>query len=203
MPSLIALVEGDGEVAAVPGLLTAVLRHLGRHGWYVGERQPAKVRSLSAFRKHLASHAGYLRIKNPGGVLVLLDLDDGCPKAEALQLADELRPHGLPFPVAVVLACREYEAWFLASLRTIAPGSADLPDDATFDGDPERPRDCKAPLTSLMPPGKRYRETEHQAEYTRLLDFDLATERSRSFRRLLHAVDELTSGGVRVTPESR
>ena len=202
MPSLIALVEGDGEVAAVPGLLTAVLRHLGRHGWYVGERRPAKVHSLSAFRKHLASHAGYLRIKNPGGVLVLLDLDDGCPKAEALQLADELRPHGLPFPVAVVLAHREYEAWFLASLRTIAPDT-DLRSDAAFEGDPEGPRDCKAPLTGFMPPGKTYRPTTHQAEYTRLLDFDLTAERSRSFRRLLHAVDELTSGGVRVTPQRR
>ena len=133
----------------------------------------------------------------------MLDLDDGCPTVEGPALAEELRGYRLPFPVAVVLAHREYEAWFLASLRSIAPGSTDLPDDAAFDDDPEGPRDCKAPLTSLMPLGKTYRPTTHQAEYTRLLDFDLTAERSRSFRRLLHAVHELTSGGVRVTPESR
>ena len=164
-----------------------------------------RVGGLPAFRRRFDSFAEALRRQPVDGALVLFDLDKrtACPKREALALARDLRELSLPFPVAVVLARHEYEAWFLASLRTIAPGSADLPDDAAFDGDPERPRDCKARLTGLMPPGRTYRPTTHQAEYTRLVDFDLAAERSRSFRRLLHAVDELTSGGLQVTPETR
>ena len=180
-------------MSAVPKLVTAALQHLGRHQWHVRQNQTTKVRGVLALKKRLDNHADYLRLKGPDAALVLLDLEDGCPKAEAIELAGLLRAHNLPFPVAVVLAHREYEAWFLASLETIAPDAVDLPSDATFPGDPEAPRGCKERLTGMMPSGKIYRETTHQAEYTGRIDFDLAQERSRSFRRLLHAIDQITA----------
>ena len=201
MPSIVVLVEGEGDAAAVPKLVAVALRRLGRHDWFVVQKQTTKVGGVAALKKRLDSHAGYLRIKSPDAALVLLDLEDGCPKTEATELAGLLRGYNLPFPVAVVLAHREYEAWFLASLETIAPDAADLPSDAEFSDDPEGPRGCKERLTAMMPAGKTYRETTHQAEYTSRLDFDLAQARSRSFRRFVHAVDQVTtvSGSV-VTP---
>src|SRR5579875_806796 len=62
------------------------------------------------------------RVPGPGGVLVLRDGDDAdinCP----VRLAEMLRPDRnlVPVGVEIVVACQEYESWFLAaadSLRT-------------------------------------------------------------------------------------
>lgn len=194
MPRLLAVVEGEGDQAAVPGLLTRALHRLEHYDWFVAERDTMAVGGLGALRHHFGRYAGALRKQRVDAVLVLLDSDDGCPVAEARELAGRFRAERLPFPVAVVLARREFEAWLLASLETIAPRAADLPDDAAFDGDPEIPRDCKALITGRMPAGRAYSPTRHQAAFARLLDFDLAAGRSRSFRRLLHAVEEVAAG---------
>ena len=193
MKRLLAIVEGEGEVAAVPRLLTSALANVERHDWFVDQRRTMRVGALPAFRSKLDKYGAYLRLLNPDAVLILLDLDDGCPKAEAQDLASSIRGFALPFPVAVVLACREYEAWFLASLPSITKKQPVLSVEAEFDREPEDPRDCKGRLSAMMPPGTIYKPTLHQAPFTSALDFELATERSRSFRRLVHAVEQLTT----------
>ena len=40
---------------------------------------------------------------------------------------------------------------------------------------------------------RRYKETIHQIELTRLMDLDRVAAQSRSFRRLLKAVDEVVA----------
>ncbi|WP_420455176.1 DUF4276 family protein [Rubrivirga sp.] len=204
MPRLLAVVEGRGEEVAVPRLLTRAVHRIGKHDWVVPERLTMRVGGLPAFRAHLGRNAEALRRQPVDAALVLLDLDDGCPAEEGPKLADNLRGYGLPFPVAVVLARREYEAWFLASLPSIAAETTDLPEDAHYPGEPEKPRDCKAPLRALMPQGRRYDPVLHQAAFTSALDFDVAAERCRSFRRLLNAVDEVTTATAPVvTPDRR
>jgi uncharacterized protein DUF4276 len=139
-----------------------------------------------------------------GATLVLLDLDDGCAYSEAQSLATNIRSFNLPYPVAIVFACREYEAWFLASLNTIA-GEYGLPEGLTYDGDIEARRGVKEWLTKQMPSGRIYKETIHQISMTHRIDLELARQNSRSFRRLCHAIDELVQaadGGIQglVTP---
>ncbi|MEM1055246.1 MAG: DUF4276 family protein [Bacteroidota bacterium] len=203
MPSLLIVVEGEGEEKAAPALVSRLLADRGHYDWYVdgnGRRKGA----LPAFRKSLARNLAFLRIKNPGAVLLLFDLDDGCPKQEAHALASEIRKEQLPFPVAVVLAHREYEAWVLASIETVCTDEPSLADDLTYDGDPETRRNAKGWLTDQMPYGTAYKPNLDQARFTGRIDFDLAHERSRSFRRLCNALDQLVErageAGV-VTPE--
>ena len=128
MKQLIALVEGPGDLAAVPVLLRKLLQQANLFDWRPGDLM--KVGELPALRKRLDKFAGALRIKMTSnqchGVLVLLDLEDGCPRAEAWQLAAEFAAFGLPYPVAVVFAHRKYEEWLVASLPTIAPNSLSL-----------------------------------------------------------------------------
>jgi hypothetical protein len=92
-------------------------------------------------------------------------------------------------PIAIVFAHREYEAWFLASLPTIA-GHHGLPSDVVYEGDVERKRDVKGWLTKHKR-RDRYNPTTHQKLFTSLIDLELAYENSRSFRRLYDAVAEL------------
>jgi hypothetical protein len=125
--------------------------------------------------------------------MILLDLDDGCPFKEAKTLAAEVRNLAVSVPVAVVFAHREYEAWFLASLDSIA-GNHGIPDGTTYPGPVEGRRDVKGWLTATMPPGVAYKPTQHQAPMTHLLDPAAARLVSRSFRRLEHALQELLQG---------
>ena len=68
-------------------------------------------------------------------------------------------------------------------------------------------RDPKGWLTNRMPTNRAYRETIDQESMTHHIDFALAQRRSRSFRRLCHAVEELVFAMdnqlVTVTPSRR
>lgn len=206
MPRLLPVVEGDGEKSAVPALLYRLFaeRRHSEQGWRVDDGALMRVGGLPAFRSNLDKYLRYLRVEAPDAVLVLLDLDEQahCPKVEASALAKDIRDARLPFPVAVVFARREYEAWFLASIESIAPHVEALPDELRYEGEPEAPRDAKGWITAQMPAGRSYKPTTDQKRFTGLLDLDLARARSRSFRRLCHAVEELVqrAGQPVVTP---
>ena len=191
MPKIMTLVEGPGDIDAVPGLLYNILHQ--RHQWWDWQVAPPKqVRGLGALKKRLDRLMIYSeREVEGGGILILLDLDDGCPKTEALNLAQQIRSLNLSCPVAIVFACREYEAWFLASLSTIAKNTEILPTDLKYEGNVEAIRGVKGWLTRQMPPGRAYKETTHQKVFTNLMDLDLAYQCSRSFQRLCNAIEEL------------
>ncbi len=201
MPVLVPIVEGDGEVAAVPLLLRNILHHHALWDWRVGH--PKRAGGLQALKKNPGRFIQLALYEEAcGAILVLLDLDDGCPREEACQLAQAIRAMNPPCPVAVVLAHCEYEAWFLASLESIR-GKHGLPADLVFDGDVETKRGAKEWLSNAMPRGTIYKETIDQAKFTQSLDFSVARTCSRSFRRLWHAIEELVQTpqpGASVTP---
>jgi hypothetical protein len=74
-----------------------------------------------------------------GGVLVLIDADDDCPAHLGPALLARAREARSDVPVSVVLANREFEAWFLAAAPSLAgncglghvdpPGHARVPVD--------------------------------------------------------------------------
>jgi hypothetical protein len=188
-----AIVEGHGEAKAphkkqqpaVTILIAKLLYDLECHALFPAGRQPWRMRSQGDFfagekLEHVIR--AHKRFQDCAAVLILVDLDDGCPRNEAPLLAKRIRDMEPPFSVVVVCATREYEAWFLASLETIHPGH-------TYPGDPESVRDAKGWLRREF----GYRERRDQAHYTQALDVTLARERSRSFRRLYHAFEELVS----------
>lgn len=192
MNHLVTLVEGPGDVAAVPVLLRKLLSESQHYDWQPGDVM--RVGELPMLRKKLAQYAEALRIKMNGGrchgVLVLLDLDDGCPRNEAWALAAEFAAFGLPYPVGVVFAHREYEEWLVASLPTVAPQTPLLPSDLLRNYPAEGKRGVKEWPTAQMPYATIYKETIHQEEFTQYLDSTLAQE-CRSFRRLLNALQEI------------
>jgi hypothetical protein len=121
---------------------------------------------------------------------VLRDGDDDdidCP----VRLAELIKPEEGSFPVdvQVVIAFREYEAWFLASADSLRAHSA-IRDDAASLANPEGKRNAKRELEKLML--ESYKETLHQAKFSALMDLNAAAKNSRSFRRMIHAVEILT-----------
>lgn len=128
-------------------------------------------------------------------LLVLLDMDDECPKTQAFALTKRVAAMELlPFSVVTVCAHREFESWFLASLESIHEG-------AQYENDPEEIRDAKGWLRKKF----GYKPTIHQARYTQNIAPSVAFVKSRSFRRLYHAFEEIvsaaTEGKCIITPK--
>ena len=161
--------------------------------WLKGEpksSKPTADRNWKAISKRFLAHAQ--NKPQCGAILVLADADRDGPVSLARKLTKRCAQIDLNCPVQIVCANREYESWFLASLNTIR-GRHGLPMNAVLSGDAEAVLNPKQWLTDHMPSGQAYKETTHQASFSRLIDLDLACRNSRSFRRLCHALEQLLS----------
>ena len=180
-----SIVEGDGEVAALPILL----RRLG--DWktrdvYTEVVTPIRVRRdrflnrEDEFRRHILLAAA--KSGDDGWILVLLDADDACPvelAGKILERAKSCAPHRR---ISVVLANREYEAWFIAAAASL-DGQRGFVFNAADIIEAELPRDAKGWLRERMASGA-YGEMTDQPAFSARMDMQQAVERSRSFRKL-------------------
>ncbi len=199
MPKLWLWVEGEGErpdrETGKGGGATVLVRrilheYLRAYDWQV---KVAKVGALPTLQGKIESMVRYFRQRSEDAVLILLDLDDGCPVEEARALAQGLRNLSPPKPIAVAFAVREFEAWFLAAAQSLWGQTYPQP---------ESRRDAKGEIRRHFCPD--YAPTTHQASLSAEMDLSQASANSRSFRRLLHAVEELVqavrNGQIIVTP---
>ena len=186
-----AIVEGHGEVKAVPILLRRIAGDVNPalclkiHG-------PIRTSASSLLKdgglERSVELAGRM-VGTGGGLLVLLDCDwpNCCPAFHGPELrarAMATRPDLLQ---AVVLAKMEFEAWFLAAAMSLR-GSHGLADDLYPPHGPEDIRDAKGWLSQHMGLNGRYLETTHQASFTAIFNIQSARERSPSFDKLYRDV---------------
>jgi hypothetical protein len=207
-PRIVPIVEGPGDVSAVPALLRKLLVESSIYNVAVAPAKNAHGRGNLDKKGGLERFIRYAW-KDPecGAIMVLVDSDDDCPKELALSYAHRIEALGVLFPVVIVCAKRMYETWLVASFETIAGHdiegrrgpSAEVPQT-----DVESIGNCKTWITDRMAPGRIYKETTDQEAMTHLLDASKAISRSRSFRRLVHAVGEavqaIESGAKTVSP---
>lgn len=180
-----AIVEGDGEVAALPVLLRR-LAEWRTPGRYLQPLTPIRVRRdqflnrEQEFSRHLSLAAK--KCGEDGWILVLFDADDDCPAllgAEILERARAYVPHRR---VSVVLANREYEAWFIASAASLH-GYRGFVYKADEVVEAEAPRNAKGWIEVRLS-SQAYRETMDQPAFSARMDLQSAHDNSRSFRKL-------------------
>lgn len=193
-PNIAAIVEGDGDVKAVPGLLRRILgERLLRYD--IQATNPKQAHGKPNLLKKFEQFLQYAVIDNCDAILVILDADEQCPVSEARTLATRAAALNLRVPVAIVYAKSEYETWFIASLSECTGADIrarlGIPDTEHAPDNLESIRGAKGWLNERMPGDRAYKETEDQGPLTYHIDLELAHLRSRSFRRLCHAVDEL------------
>lgn len=186
MMSVASIVEGDGEVAALPVLVRRLSEwRPARHG-YVNPLAPIRVhkdRFLNRedeFRKQLLLAAA--KCGDQGWILVILDADDDCPATLAAEISRRARQYVSHRRLSVVIANREYEAWFIAASQSL-DGSRGFRYPAAGAVDAETPRDAKGWIRRNMEGGS-YREVLDQPAFTARLDLQQAFDNSRSFRKL-------------------
>ena len=195
--SIVVIVEGDGEVESAPGLIRRILwERLFRYD--ISRIKSMPTNSKSNFLRGFEQFLEYAIDENADAILALVDADEECPVEAAGSLVDRASALNLGVPVAVVYAKCEYETWFICSLsegtgegiraRLNIASSVNAPENV------ENIRGAKEWLEGHMPQDQRYRETLDQEPLTHHIDMELAHRRSRSFRRLCHAVEELVDG---------
>jgi Domain of unknown function (DUF4276) len=198
---LTCIVEGHGELEAVPVLVRRIAGEI-HPGHPVRIAHPFRVprsRLIKAGELERSVELAARRIGSGGGLLIILDSDDECPAAlgpELLQRAMSVRPD---LPISLVLAKREFEAWFLAAAKSLR-GSRGLANDLDPPEDPETIRGAKEWLTARMTGHRHYVETLDQPALAAIFDLT-AARRADSFDKLYRDVSQLLSRlGLR--PES-
>ncbi|NTX65955.1 DUF4276 family protein [Myxococcus sp. CA051A] len=189
---LVCIVEGKGEVEAIPNLCSRILASLSLHDWLVDQapiRQPrghlvdARIAGPSrpCRPEGMTKALSMAWARNPDAVLVMCDSDDDCPSIWAKSVPIKI-PSGRP--VAAVMAVREFEGWLLRVFNDNELGRIRVVD-------PERIRNAKGRLEQLVP---GYAPTTHQLMMTRKLDISAVRNRSRSFDKLVRTIGALCGG---------
>ena len=180
-PHLGVVVEGRGEVQAVPLLLRRRLAERGVYRDLIGRPVPCNGRENALRTKGLEGKVAVAAVR-PGCrcVLVLLD-GEGDPVCElGPELLRRSRDAAGGKEVAVCLADRKYEDWLVASAESLnVAGLAYRPEE-----------DSVRVLKEALHPSK-YVKPSWQPRLTNNLDFELASSRSRSLARFLTKFDLL------------
>lgn len=120
MPTVFPIVEGHGELEAVPILLRRLAtEQLGLHSLHC--LPPFRLPRSKLMKETELSRAvalGRLKMRDlqaPNLILVIMDADDECPVNVVQALNTQHQALFATARTSLVLAVREYEAWFLAA----------------------------------------------------------------------------------------
>jgi hypothetical protein len=194
--TIASIVEGDGEVPALPKVLFRLAHQLSF--WHLRAPTPMRVprgKLVAEGGIEDAVSAMAQRVGASGGVLVLLDADNDCPAIlgpALLKRAQAARPD---VPISVVVANREFEAWFLAAASSLA-GSHGFPHDLAPPRNPERIRGAKEWLSRHRPKGQPYKPTIDQAALASVFDMEAARRGSPSFDKFCRDVQALLGPSI-------
>lgn len=184
------VVEGHGEVQAAPVLVRRIL-HETLERFDIGVTRPVRMsRSRAKDKFPDLERQVLLASSDAEAVLVLFDADDDCPAELGPHLLTRASSAAGGVPVAVVLANREYEAWFLAGLESLR-GKCRIRTLVEAPDDPEGIRDAKGRVQRQMDAGAYYSETVDQPRMSALFAIDAARSRAPSLDKLCRDITRL------------
>ena len=189
------IVEGHGEVEAVPVLIRRVAANL------YPELAVIVPRPIRISRNKLLQTGGLeqwvevvsVRVGAQGAIFVILDSDDDCPAELGPKLLHRALQVQTGLPVAVVLAKCEFEAWFLAAAESLR-GQRGLDDNIHPPTDPEAIRGAKEWLSFQMAGSRTYSETHDQPAFAARFDIEHARQADsfdKCYRDIVRLLEEL------------
>ena len=195
LDTIFPIVEGHGEISAVPELLRR-LAHEEFRNYQLEVMRPFRLprgRILADAGLEKAVELGARKLAadgRTGAILVLLDADDDCPAVLAPALLQRITAVKPSLSSSVVIAKAEYESWFLASAVSLR-GKNSVRADANPPSNPESIRDAKGHLErELFVRDAKYSETIDQVSLTASMDF-VEARRCPSFEKLYRDMSRL------------
>ncbi|MGJ5814017.1 DUF4276 family protein [Paludibaculum fermentans] len=189
--TIVPIVEGQGEVEAVPILLRRLSAELCPSLHLKVEKPIRSSRDKIVLPGKLEAVVALAaaKLQGPGAILILLDSDGACPKELGPSLLTRARAARADKHIRVALAHQEYEAWFLASADSLA-GKRGFPNDLQSHPEPETVQGAKQWLSKKMLGSSIYSPTVDQPALTSIFELNLA-RRARSFDRFYHVCEDL------------
>jgi len=197
-PRIVCIVEGHGDVPALPVLIRRIAFEMQRFNIDVPppircpkskivrkDQEVARDELARPMRLATAKLHGAAR----GGILILLDADDACPAKLGPRLLNAVRSIRPDVRVSVVLARAEYEAWLVAAWDSLQRAGKLMPNDEV-PPEPEELAHPKGYLSARMGPGRCYSEPIDQPAMTQVFDLDQASACS-SFRKCRREIEDL------------
>lgn len=169
-----SIVEGDGDVLALPLLLRRLMP-------VVVYPRPIRVPRYKVVQEDVLEHylqiarAAILERSDRGACLVVLDAENDCPARLGPDLLRRATESIHDFRVQVVLAKWMYEAWFLAGEICTMPDDADV-------------EEITNPKAKIHHELGQYKETADQPRLTARMNLEAAAQRSASFGKLCRAL---------------
>jgi hypothetical protein len=195
LSSIYPIVEGHGDVPSVSILLRRFASEVFQNNQvmiFPAYRIP-RGRMVTELHLERAIELGARKITEYGGIggiLILLDADDDCPAVigpSLLARATQARPD---ITSKVVVANKEYEAWFLAAAISLR-GYRNILQNATPPAQPEEIRAAKGYLErEFFETGSCYSERIDQPALTATFAF-AETDVCRSFQKLRRDIGAL------------
>lgn len=191
----VLILEGEGDRAAVPYLIREFSQSkiLPVSNPIIKQNVPRLSREaeLEKFTRYAMER------DDADSVLILLDADDDCAKEIVENWRPRIQALNPTKKIGIGLFAREFEAYFLACLDSIANkyGSYGW----SLEGwnavaNHELIRGAKERLSRHMRSGKSYKETLDQPKFVSAIDFVRLRERCRSFRHFESLLDWLLEG---------
>lgn len=194
------IVEGDGEVQAFPVLVRRIWQELEPAGRLEMGRPFRLPRGKLLNRPNELERALQFQRSSADAAIILTDSDDDPACQLAPRLLERARAASPGLPVAVVLAEREYESWFLAGIESLC-GRRRLRDDLERPAAHRTLRDAKGWLGEHMLGDQPYDPVVDQAKLSAALDLHEARTHAPSFdklwRELVRLRDEVAGRGPR------
>ncbi|MDX2039303.1 MAG: DUF4276 family protein [Isosphaeraceae bacterium] len=187
MKRITPIVEGHGEVMAFPKLLYRLIGEAGADG-KVTISNPIRIHRSVVNRSEVLRKSVQLAARSSDAILILVDSDDDCPAEKGPEIARIAQEIAGSKPCSFVFAHREYEAWFLAAVDSLALGTG-TPTIPIAPDDPEAIRGVKEKLSKLL--GINYAPTTHQDKFSSRFDLATAHRACRSFRKLVREFGEI------------
>ncbi len=188
--TLSLIVEGDGEVEALPVLVRRIAAILSPE-LHLNIPRPVRVQRSKIRKPDEMEKAIQLAAAKGGrgaGILILLDADDDCPAVLVPELTRRAQNCRADLPISVVLACREFESWFIAAVDSLRARLRNQ-EDVAVPPLPEEIRGAKEWLRQRLARG-RYSPTVDQPSLAAIIDLELA-RRAPSFDKLWREVQRL------------
>ena len=200
------IVEGKGDVVAVPLLLRKVLHEKLKNFSFQIISQPIRAGAIPALRApgkleyYLNLACMRKRRKECDCIIVILDCDDDCPRDVAKEFITRALPYaqGFSCPIAFGFIKREFESLFLNSIDSIVKKMSpvrrmDL-DKIKTSPDLEEVRDAKSLFYKSLQLDN-YKEAKEQAGFVDKLDLAVLHARSRSYRHVETLIDWIVQAG--------
>lgn len=188
---ILPIVEGDGDVLAVPVLIRRILHAHQRFDIQV--LPPHKRGELPKVKANFPRIFQVAALEN-AAVLCVLDFD--CKQCNDVlqdeyglrQQAQQIHPH---IPFAACLIVKEFESLFLWDETSTRQALPHILPSTRFPNNPEDIRPAKEWLSDAQPTGISYKPTVHQAKLAAAVNLQILRKRSPSYQRLEAAVINL------------